>query len=125
MTIAEVSKKFNLSQDTLRYYERIGLIPAIKRNSSGFRDYDETDCRRIEFIICMRTAGLPLEVLIEYMHLYMRGDETISARKDILIHQRDELAVRIAEMQKTLDRLNFKISNYEQKLLQREHELLR
>lgn len=124
MTIAEVSKNFHLSPDTLRYYERIGLIPPVHRNSSGFRDYTETDCRRIEFIICMRSAGLPLEVLIEYMQLYMQGDETIPARKEILIHQRDKLAQRIADMQKPLDRLNQKISIYDERLLRREHELL-
>lgn len=124
MTIAEISKKFGLTQDTLRYYERIGLIPAIKRNSSGFRDYDEMDCRRIEFVICMRTAGLPIEVLIEYMRLYMEGDSTIPARKDILIQQRNELSARIAEMQKTKERLDLKIANYENHMIRREHELL-
>jgi len=124
MTIAEVSKKFSISQDTLRYYERIGLIPPIKRNASGFRDYDEADCRRIEFVKCMRGAGLPIEALIEYMSLYMQGDGTIPARKDILIRQRDDLAARMAEMQSTLDRLNLKISAYEDRLLKREHELL-
>lgn len=124
MTIAEISKKFGLSQDTLRYYERIGLIPAIKRNTSGFREYDDTDCRRIEFVVCMRGAGLPIDVLIEYMRLYAQGNSTIPTRKDILVQQRDDLAARIAEMQKTLDRLNMKIATYEQRLLNREHELL-
>ena len=124
MTIAEVSKKFGLSQDTLRYYERIGLIPAIKRNASGFRNYDEQDCNRIEFIMCMRSAGLPIEALIEYMHLQSLGDHTISARKEILMQQRDELAERVAEMQKTLDRLNRKIEIYESRILEREQQLL-
>ena len=68
--------------------------------------------------------GLPIEALIEYMHLYMQGDGTIPARKEILIHQRDDLAARMAEMQKTLDRLNLKISIYEEHMLRREHELL-
>lgn len=124
MTIAEISRKFGLTQDTLRYYERIGLIPPIKRNAGGFRDYDETDCRRIEFILCMRSAGLPIDVLIEYMRLYTEGDSTIPARKAILIQQRDQLAVRIADMQHTLDRLNKKIGNYEN-MLRREQELLK
>lgn len=125
MTIAEVSKKFGLTQDTLRYYERIGLIPAIKRNASGFRDYDETDCNRIEFVVCMRNAGLPIEVLIEYMRLYMQGDSTIPARKEIIIQQRDQLSARIAEMQQTLERLNMKIERYESHMVNREHELLK
>ena len=82
------------------------------------------DCRRIEFVICMRTAGLPIEVLIEYMRLYMEGDSTIPARKDILIQQRNELSARIAEMQKTKERLDLKIANYENHMIRREHELL-
>ena len=61
MTITEVSKKYNLSKDTLRYYERIGLLPGVNRNKSGLRDYDEEDCRWVEFIKCMRNAGLPME----------------------------------------------------------------
>ena len=111
MTIAEVSRKYDLSQDTLRYYERIGLIPPVHRNASGFRDYTELDCSRVEFIRCMRSAGLPIESLIEYMRLYMKGDHTMEARKAILVEERDSLAGRIAEMQSTLDRLNRKIEN--------------
>jgi len=88
MTIAEVSKKFGLSQDTLRYYERIGLLPCVNRNKSGIRDYSEEDCKWIEFIKCMRNAGLPIEVLIEYVTLFQKGDEAIAARKELLIEQR-------------------------------------
>lgn len=124
MTIAEVSRKYDLSQDTLRYYERIGLIPPVHRNASGFRDYTEQDCNRVEFIRCMRSAGLPIESLIEYMRLYMDGDHTMEARKSILVEERDNLAGRIAEMQNTLDRLNRKIENYESLILEREKHML-
>lgn len=85
MTIAEVSKIYELSNDTLRYYERIGLLPPIKRTKSGIRDYQESDCKWIEFIKCMRNAGLPIEVLIEYVALYQQGDQTAGARMDLLI----------------------------------------
>ena len=84
MMIAEVSKKYELSADTLRYYERIGLIPQVNRNKSGIRDYTEEDCRWVEFIKCMRNAGLPIEVLIEYVTLFQQGDETIEARKELI-----------------------------------------
>lgn len=124
MTIAEVSRKYDLSQDTLRYYERIGLIPPVHRNASGFRDYTEQDCNRVEFIRFMRSAGLPIESLIEYMRLYMDGDHTMEARKAILVEERDNLAGRIAEMQNTLDRLNRKIENYESLILEREKHML-
>lgn len=113
MTITEVSKKFDLSQDTLRYYERIGLIPHVNRNKSGIRDYTEEDCNWVGFIKCMRAAGLPIEVLIEYVSLFQQGDETLEARKEILIEQRNQLTKRIEDMNDTLERLEYKIIRYE------------
>ena len=124
MKIAEVSEKFGLSVDTLRYYERVGLIPPVHRNEGGIRDYDELDLRRVDFIKCMRGAGLPVEVLIEYMGLVQQGDSTIEARKEILVEQRDLVTARLAEIQKTLDRLNYKIEVYEKALLKKEKEML-
>ena len=114
MMIAEVSKKFDLSQDTLRYYERIGLIPGVNRNKSGIRDYTEEDCRWVEFIKCMRNAGLPIEALIEYVGLFQQGDATVKARKDLLTEQRKQLIAKMEDMNKTLERLNYKIESYEQ-----------
>nr|WP_236822421.1 MerR family transcriptional regulator [Anaerolinea thermolimosa] len=124
MKIAEVSDKTGVSPDTLRYYERVGLLPSVRRNEGGIREYDATDLRRIEFIKCMRRAGLPVETLIEYVQLVLQGDQTIEARKEILQEQRDLLAARIAEMQKTLDLLNYKIGVYESALLEKEKEML-
>ena len=83
MKIAEVSEQYGISTDTLRYYERVGLIPHVNRNGSGIRDYNELDLRRVDFIKCMRSAGLPIEVLIEYVALVQQGDKTIEARKEI------------------------------------------
>lgn len=113
MMIKEVSEKYDISQDTLRYYERIGLIPRVHRNKSGIRDFRQTDCNWVEFIKCMQDAGLPIETLIEYVSLFQQGDETNEARKDLFIEQRRQLKTRIEEMQKTLERLDFKIEKYE------------
>jgi len=124
MKISEVSEQYDISSDTLRYYERIGLLPPVNRSESGIRDYNELDLRRVDFIKCMRSAGLPVEVLIEYMGLVQQGDQTIEARKEILVEQRDLLAARMEEMQKTLDRLNYKIDVYEKALLKKEQEML-
>jgi MerR family transcriptional regulator, aldehyde-responsive regulator len=124
MKITQVSQKFGLSPDTLRYYERIGLLPTVTRTESGIRDYSELDLRRVDFIRCMRGAGLPIEVLIDYMELIQQGDNTIEARKEILVEQRDLLASRIVEMQKTLDLLNHKIEVYENAILAREKEMV-
>ena len=123
MKITEVSERYGLSADTLRYYERIGLIPPVHRNGSAIRDYNELDLRRVEFIKCMRSAGLPIEVLIEYVGLVQQGDATIQARKRILEEQRALLISRMQEMQKTLDILDHKIEVYEEAVLKREQEL--
>ena len=124
MKIAEVSEQYGISLDTLRYYERIGLIPPVTRNESGIRDYNELDVRRVEFVKCMRSAGLPIEVLIEYIGLVQRGDQTIEARKDILVEQRGLLIARMEQMQKTLDILDHKIEVYEKAVLKNEKEMI-
>lgn len=125
MTITEVSEKYEVTQDTLRYYERIGLIPHVNRKSSGIRDYTEDDCNWVGFIKCMRSAGLPIEVLIEYVGLFQQGDGTIEARKELLTEQRKQLITRMDDMQKTLERLNYKIEVYEQRVIVKEKELIK
>lgn len=123
MKISEVSERCGISSDTLRYYERIGLIPPINRKS-GIRDYSELDVRRVEFIKCMRRAGLPIEALIEYYGLVQQGDETIEARKEILKAHREQLVAKMEEMQKTLDLVEYKIQVYENALLKKEQALI-
>lgn len=113
MTIGEVSKKFNITEDTLRYYEKIGLIRDVKRKN-GIRSYDENDILTIEFIICMRSAGLSIEFLSQYLTLLRSGDETIDERKNLLIEQRKLLIDRISDMNKTLERLDYKIEIYDE-----------
>ncbi len=124
MKIAEVSERYEISSDTLRYYERIGLIPPVHRDENGIRDYNDIDLRRVEFIKCMRSAGLPIEVLIEYVGLVQQGDRTIEARKEILKGQREMLAARMKEMQNTLDILDHKIEVYENAVLKKEKEIV-
>jgi DNA-binding transcriptional MerR regulator len=118
MKIAEVGERYGISLDTLRYYERIGLIPPVHRNESGIRDYNDLDLRRVEFIKCMRSAGLPIEVLIDYMGLVQQGDQTMEARREILKEQRELLRARMREMQKTMDILDHKIEVYEKAVLE-------
>lgn len=112
MTIAEVSKKYDLTPDTLRYYERIGLISNVPRNKSGIRNYDEKSCKRIEFIKCMRNAGVEIEILIEYMNLLEEGSTTAMARKNLLEEQREKLLEKQKNIKATIDRLNYKIEIY-------------
>ncbi|KJZ84168.1 MULTISPECIES: MerR family transcriptional regulator [Clostridium] len=125
MTISEVSKKYNLTADTIRYYERIGLIPPVHRNSSGNRDFLEEDCNWVEFIKCMRNAGLSIEALIDYVAMFQKGNETVKSRKNLLIEQRELLVERMESMKATLERLDMKIDGYEERCLIKEQELFR
>ena len=125
MTIAEVSRKYDISADTLRYYERIGLIPPVPRTRGGLRDYGEESCGWIQLMKCMRAAGVQIEALIEYVDLFQQGDATLDARKALLVEQRDLLVSRMAEMQASLDLLNQKIDRYEQGMMTAEQQLRR
>lgn len=123
MTIAEASKKYDISADTLRYYERIGLIPPVPRTKSGIRDYDEASCGWIQLMKCMRKAGVQIEALIEYVALYQQGEETARARKAILEEQREQLRMRLGEMQESLHLLDKKIQHYEETVCAAEENL--
>ena len=114
MTIREVSEKYGLSQDTLRYYERVNVIPAVTRTSGEIRDYQEEDLKWVELAVCMRSAGLPIESIIEYQRLFQEGDETIPARLDLLNDQMEILQKQKNQIEETMERLSYKISRYEE-----------
>lgn len=116
MTIKEVSEKYAVSQDTLRYYERIGLIPPVARTTGGIRNYTESDIGWVETAVCMRNAGVPIEALIEYVKLYQEGDATFEARRQLLQEQYDHLKEQKQQIEQTMKRLRYKISRYEKAL---------
>lgn len=123
MTISEVSKKYGIPADTLRYYEKEGLIPFVTRTESGLRDYTEKDCGWVEFIKCMRSAGLSVETLKTYVALFQKGKRTLGARKNLLLAERDRLQARMDELRQTLARLNYKIEVYEAAIASKDKEL--
>ena len=114
MTIKEVAEKYDISADTLRYYERVGMIPKVTRRPNGIRDYQESDLGWVELAICMRSAGLPIAVMIEYVKLYKEGDNTIPARLELLQEQMNALKEQKAQIESTVERLAYKISKYEE-----------
>lgn len=114
MTIKEVAEKYDISADTLRYYERVGMIPKVTRKSNGIRDYQESDLGWVELALCMRSAGLPVEVMIEYVKLYKEGDNTIPARLELLQEQMNSLKEQKVQIESTMERLDYKISKYEE-----------
>lgn len=123
MTIAEVSKEFGLTADTLRYYERVGLLSKIRRTPGGIRDYSQEDCRWVGYIKCMRAAGVSVETLVEYVALFHQGKETIPARKKLLMEQREQIVARIQELNDVLAKLDWKLDGYEERMLQYEKQL--
>ena len=113
MTIKEVSEKYNISPETIRYYERAGAIRPVSSTAGGIRNFSEEDIGWLSLATCMRGAGLPIEILIQYLKLYQEGDSTIPARYELLKEQRDVLLEQRKRLDETLDRLNYKIARYE------------
>ena len=124
MTSKEVCQKFNVTADTLRYYEKIGLLDPVTRKANGVRDYQEADLNRLDFILCMRATGLSIATLTEYIALFHEGDATIEKRKAIIVEQQRLVAEQMAELVKLNERLVTKLATYDEKLLQREQQLI-
>ena len=114
MTIKEVADRYGVTGETLRYYERIGMLPPVTRTAGGIRDYTAEDLKWVELVLCMRKAGLPLEAIIEYVRLYREGDGTFAARLALLREQRQALIDRKRTIDETLKRLDVKIGRYEE-----------
>lgn len=114
MTISEVSQKYGLSQDTLRYYEKAGMIPPIHRTLGGLRDYTDEDCGWVELAKCMRSAGVQVEAIAEYVRLAQQGDKTLADRCQLLKEQRVQLAGQLQSIEAAMERLDYKISRYEE-----------
>lgn len=114
MTIREVSRKYGIPAETLRYYERVGVIPPVTRTPGGIRDYTEEDLSWVEHAKCMRGAGLSVEALTEYLRLYREGDSTFQARLELLDGQRKQLMEQRKQLDETIAKLNYKISRYQE-----------
>ncbi|MBY9078137.1 MerR family transcriptional regulator [Paenibacillus sp. HN-1] len=125
MNIKQVADQFGLTAATLRYYESVGLIPPVRRNENGVRDFTRNDVKWIEFIKCMRDAGLSIEALNEYTALFIKGDHTIGARKNILLNEREKLIGKRNEYDHLIKKLDRKINDYNGKLLENEMKLRR
>ena len=123
MNISEAAKITGLTAATLRYYESKGLIPPVNRKNGGVRDYQQDDIGWIDFIKCMRSAGMSVESLIEYTALFRNGKQSNEARKNILIRERDHLLAKQKEINETIEKLNHKIQSFEGTLKDSEESL--
>ena len=89
------------------------MIPPVTRTEGGIRDYQKEDLEWVKLVTCMRSAGLPVKVMIDYLNLYKQGDSTIQARCNLLKEQRDKLLEQRKQIEETLEKLNYKIARYE------------
>ena len=99
------------------------MLPNVGRTPGGIRDYSESDCRWVEYIKCMRSAGVSVETLVEYVSLFHQGTDTIQARKKLLLEQREQIVARIEELNNVLARLDWKLDGYEERMLHYEEKL--
>ncbi len=116
MTIKEVSEKYGITQATLRYYERVGMIPPVTRTTGNVRNYQESDLGWVELAKCLRNAGLTVEAMTEYVRLDQKGRQTIPDRHRLLVEQREILLKRREQIDQAMERLNHKIDGYEEGL---------
>ncbi|GFP78303.1 MerR family transcriptional regulator [Clostridium fungisolvens] len=121
-SIKEVSEKLNISQYTLRYYEKEGLIPYLHRNYSGRRVYSDNDLIWIKLIGCMKATGMSIAYIKNYVELTVQGKSTLLKRRQIIIEQKEIIETEIKKYSDLLEVVNIKLQRYDQ-IIRNEHEV--
>ncbi|MEW1753900.1 MerR family transcriptional regulator [Streptomyces angustmyceticus] len=111
-TISEVAEHTGLSAHTLRWYERIGLMPHVDRTHTGQRRFSNRDLDWLSLVTKLRLTGMPVADMVRYAELVRGGEHTFAEREDLLTAHREDVRQRIAELQSTLDVLDYKIDIY-------------
>ncbi len=124
MTIKEIAARTGVSADTLRYYERMGLIPAVPRRAGGVRVYDEGFVEWVEFIQTLKAAGMSLEAIGDYIKLARLGEETCQQRKNLLAQAREALLQKIEALQTMARRADYELMSYDTVLRPRTDSLV-
>lgn len=111
-TISEVEARTGLTQHTLRWYERIGLMPHVDRSHSGQRRFTDKDLDWLAFVGKLRTTGMSVADMVRYAELVREGPHTAGDRRELLERTRGEVRTRIAELTDALAVLDYKIDTY-------------
>lgn len=112
-TVKVVSQKTGVTPYTLRFYEKEGVLPHIQRDKNGVRIYSQDDIEWIECVQVLRSTGLPLKEIKEYVELYQGGDSTLARRKKLMSNQKEKVTEHINKLMKTLEKINYKMALYE------------
>ena len=124
MTIKEVAEKTGVSADTLRYYERIGLLPAVPRKPNGIRDYDEFFIDWIAFIQDLKSVGMSLEAILDYISLAKLGEVSRKERKQLLVEVQHILLNKIKMLHTMMEKNNYHLEHYDDVLLPKTNKLM-
>ncbi len=112
-TIGQIAKKANLPPSTLRYYDKEGLLPFLFRSAKGIRIFTDKDFELLRIIDCLKKAGMPIREIKHFMDLAAQGDATISERLELIRQRQAMVTIQIAQLQQTLEILNYKAWYYE------------
>ena len=122
-TIQEVSEKTGLTAHTLRYYEKEGLLPGVERTQGGFRQYSDEDLERLFHICCLKSTGMSIQEIARFVRLSREGEHTLAERVELLRAHRDQMQAKMAEMQKYMDTINWKLNFFTEKLKEYESRM--
>ncbi|WP_322552629.1 MerR family transcriptional regulator (plasmid) [Priestia megaterium] len=112
-TIKEVSQMTGISNHTLRFYEKEGVVPFVKRDESGNRIYDDENMEWLNFVVALRATGMPLSEIKQYVNWYKEGDSSLSERKQMMINHKAKIEQQMRELYKYLEQINYKLALYD------------
>ena len=112
-TIGEASEELGMPASTIRFYERNGLIPNMRRTDGGIRQFDEDDLEWMRFVERLKVSGMPIKEIREYIKLYLEGDSTIEARRRIVYDRRDAIDAQIEQLRQARDFIHYKCWFYD------------
>lgn len=112
-SIKQVSEKTHLTVHTLRYYDKEGLLPFVRRDAAGNRVFTDSDIDWLDLICCLKNTGMPIKQIATFIQWCMEGDPSLSARLEMLVEHRQVVLQQINELQHNLETINHKIERYE------------
>ncbi|MEY8755448.1 MerR family transcriptional regulator [Peribacillus frigoritolerans] len=115
-SISEVAKHFNLTSHTLRYYDKEGLLPFVERTPSGIRLFKESDMDAIQIIECLKSSGMPIKKIKNFIEWCSEGDSTLQQRYEMFLERKAAVEAQMEELKRTLEVIDYKCSYYKSAL---------
>ena len=112
-SIGEAAQRMHLSAPTLRYYDKEGLLPFVDRSAGGARMFKESDFEWLRLIECLKSTGMPIRDIKQFIDWYMEGDTTLPQRRDMFYERRRAVEAQIEMLQATLDMIDYKCWYYD------------